>query len=72
MRSCGNVPENYALEVATADALVIEEDVIAVVSQVLVDVECPRDVGAAVADEDGLFDALLHIRPLLSLRCGQN
>jgi hypothetical protein len=40
-----------------SDPLEVEEDVEAVVRQVLVDGQGPGDVGTTVADEDGLFDA---------------
>src|ERR1039458_3828409 len=40
---------------ATA-AVVIEEDIIAVLCQVLENSECPRDIGAAITEKNGLLD----------------
>ena len=57
MRARSYVAEDDALEVATGDAVVIEEDIIAVLCQVLENSECPRDIGAAIADKNGFLDA---------------
>jgi hypothetical protein len=52
------VLEYAAFEVATGDAVVIEEDVIAVLCQVPEYCQCPWNIGAAITDKDGLLDAL--------------
>ena len=54
------VTEDDALEVAAGDAAIIEEDVVAMLSQVLENGQRPRNVGAAIAEKNGLLDAL-HI-----------
>ena len=53
----GNVPEYDAFEVAACDAVVIEEDVIAEVSQVLENSERPRNIRAAITDKNRFLDA---------------
>ena len=57
MRPRSYVSEYDALEVATGDTVVIEEDIIAVLCQVLENSECPRDIGAAITEENGSLDA---------------
>ena len=57
MCPCGYVSKYNALEVATGDTVVIEEDIIAVLSQVLENRECPRNIGAAITEKNGLLDA---------------
>jgi hypothetical protein len=57
MRPCSSVSEYDALEVAPGDTIVIEEDIIAVLSQVLENSECSRNVGAAITEENGFLDA---------------
>ena len=52
-----DVFEDQGLEVASRDAVVVEEDVVAVLGQILINGERPREVGAAVAEEDGFLDA---------------
>ncbi len=42
MRPRSYVSEDNALEVPTGDTVVVEEDIIAVLGQVLEDSECPR------------------------------
>jgi len=51
------VSEYDALEVATGDTALINEYVIAVLSQVLKNGERPGNIGAAIADKNGFFDA---------------
>jgi hypothetical protein len=58
MRPRSYVLEYAAFEVATGDAVVIEEDVIAVLCQVPEYCQCPWNIGAAITDKDGLLDAL--------------
>lgn len=53
----GDVAEYEALEVAASDAIVIKENVIAVVSQVLENSERPGNIGAAITDKDGFINA---------------
>jgi hypothetical protein len=57
MRPRSNVFEYDALEVAAGNAVVIKERVIAVVSQVLENGECPRNIGAAITEKNGFLDA---------------
>ena len=57
MRPRSYVSEYDALKVAAADTVVIEEDIIAVVCQVLENSECPRNVGAAITEKNGFLDA---------------
>ena len=68
MGARGDVAEDCALEVAGANPIVVNEDVVLLLRKVLPDRERPGEVGAAVADEDGLLDTLL-IR-LLSIQPG--
>ena len=56
MRPRFYVCEYRALEVATSDAAVVEEDVKAVVCQILVNCEFPRYVGAAIIEKQALLD----------------
>src|SRR5271157_3916256 len=51
------VCEYDALEVATGDTVVIEEDIKAVLSQVLKNSECPGNIGAAITEKNGFLDA---------------
>jgi hypothetical protein len=48
MCPCRYVTEDDALEVATGDAVVIKEHIVAVLCQILEDSECPRNIGATV------------------------
>ena len=57
MGAGSDVFEDDALEVAAGHAVVVEEDVVAMLGEVLEDCQRPGSVGAAVADEDCLFDA---------------
>ena len=57
MRPRRYVFEYDALEVATGDTVVIEEHIIAVVSQVLENSERPRKIGAAITEKNGFLDA---------------
>ena len=57
MCPCRYVPEDDALEVATGDTVVIKEHVIAVLCQILENSECPRNIGAAITEKNGFFDA---------------
>jgi hypothetical protein len=57
MRPRSNVSKYDALEVATGDTVVIEEDIKAVLSQVLENSKCPRNVGAAITEKNGFLDA---------------
>ena len=50
--------QDDALEIAAGDAAEIEEDVLAMLSQVQEDRQRPRNVGAAIAEKNGLLDAL--------------
>lgn len=52
-----DVFENDRFEVAAGETGVVHKHVIAVVVQVLENGQRPREVGAAVADEDSLLDA---------------
>ena len=63
MCPCSYVSEDDALEVATGDTDVIEEDIIAVLCQVLENSECPRNIGAAITEKNGFLDAF-HTRPV--------
>ena len=51
------VSEYDGLEVATGDTAEINEYVIAMLGQVLKNGKRPRNVGAAITDENGFFDA---------------
>src|ERR1035441_3157100 len=64
MRSRSYVSEYDALEVATGDTVVIEEDVIAVLSQILENSERPRNVGAAITEKNCLLDSFHTQRPI--------
>jgi len=67
-----NVSENHALEVATGYAIVIEEDIIAVMSEVLENSEGPRNIGAAVTEKGRFFDAFHDKRvPIATNRIAQ-
>ena len=57
MSAGADVFKDDGFEVAAGDAVVIEENVVAVLGEVLKDGERAEGVGAAVADEDGFFDA---------------
>ena len=57
VRSRMDVFEDDGLEVAAGDAGEVEEDVVAVVGQVLGNRQRPGSVGAAIADENGFLDA---------------
>jgi hypothetical protein len=57
MRPRSYISEYDALEVATVDTAEINEHVIAVLGQVLKNVQCPRKVGVAITEENGFFDA---------------
>jgi hypothetical protein len=46
-----------ALEVAPGDTGVVEENIKAVLRQVLENRERPRNIRAAITDKDGFFDA---------------
>ena len=61
MRSCIYIFQYDALEVAglASDALVIEENILAVLCQILENSKRPRNIGAPIADENGFFD-LFH------------
>src|SRR5262245_54236004 len=56
--AASDVLQDPALEVAAGDPLEVEEDVVTVLRQVLVDVQRPSQVRAAVAEEDGLLDSV--------------
>ena len=60
-----DVFDDDALEVAAGYAVVVEEDVVAVMGQVLEDRAREPWVGSAVGDEDGLLDAS-HVLPVIS------
>ena len=80
MGSCSDVVKNGNFKITTVNALVIEEYIITVYSQILVNKQCPWQIRASVTDENGLFDALDHDLTLvvlidrrvgLSLSCGE-
>ena len=52
-----DVFQDARLEVAAGDAGVINENIVAIVGQVLGNGQRPRNIGAAIADENGLLDA---------------
>src|SRR5579862_3022376 len=58
-----DVSQNHALEIAAGDAVVVKKDVEAVLGQVLEDGKRPGDVGPAVAQKYGLFDAIHVSKP---------
>src|SRR5665213_278562 len=63
-----NVLKDYALKVTTSNAVIVYEDIVAVLSQMLPDGERPREICAAIADKDRFVDAF-HSRYQLSSRC---
>jgi len=56
MCACLDAFENDLLEIAAGDALIIEEHIEAVVSQMLINCERPGHVGVPVANEHRLFN----------------
>jgi hypothetical protein len=65
MGARANVFKNDGLEVATGNTFVIEENIVAVISQVFIDRYRPREVCAAVADKDGFLDLRHGAIPLV-------
>ena len=57
MRPRRYISQNDAFEIAAADAGVIEKHIKAVVCEVLIDVECPRKIGAPIAEKNRLFNS---------------
>ena len=53
MGSGTNVSQDDAFEIAASDTCVVNEDIVAIVGEVLGNGQRPRDVGAAVAKENG-------------------
>ena len=57
MCPCRYIAKNDTLEVAASDTVVIKKQVITVLCQVLENSERPRNIGAAIAEKNGFFDA---------------
>jgi hypothetical protein len=53
-----DVSENYALEIAAGDAVVVEKHIVAMLRETVKNGECPWDIGPAVTKEDGFLDAI--------------
>jgi hypothetical protein len=66
MCACLDIFEDDFFEIPTVNTLIIEKHVIPVKGQVLIDAQCPRQIRAAITDENGLFDAP-HVRLLLNV-----
>ena len=57
MCPCNYISEDDALEVTTRNAIKIEENIKAVLIQVLENSERPRNIGAAITEKHGFLDA---------------
>ena len=66
MCPCSYVSEDDALEVTTRNAIKIEENIKAVLCQVVENIERPKNIGAAIAEKHGFFDAF-HTGAIASL-----
>jgi len=60
VRAGDDVAEDGLFEVAGAESVEVEEGVVAVLGEVLKERERPREIRAAVADEDGFLDGATH------------
>jgi len=58
MRPRGYVFEDHGLEISAPDAGVIEKHIIAVVRQVLENIERPREISAAITEKHSFLDVL--------------
>jgi hypothetical protein len=56
MCPCNYVSENYTLEIATGNAIVVKENIMAMLCQVLKNGECPRSIRVAITDENTFLD----------------
>jgi hypothetical protein len=59
MRPGADVFEDDPLKIAAGNTLIIEEDVKAVMGQILVDSQRPEKIGASVTDENGFSMRLM-------------
>ena len=71
MRAVPDVLHNHSFEVAAANAVKVEENIEAVVGQVLKDCQCPGTVCAAITEEYCFLDPS-HVEPLFPPRYRQN
>jgi hypothetical protein len=71
MRPRSDVFEYDALEVTTGDAIVILKNIIAVVSKVPKNRQRPRNIGAAITDENRFLDAPQYLALPCYKPCGQ-